>query len=327
MVYLEINNMCVELTDDEARDLVRRLIAQTRTRIFFPVAFRFDRWYSCWRYHHQAHGGYFLVRAISEALGGVELPPPSQANRLKRTRDQLERLLNPRGIVRFWDLFGRWQRDATLFSNRMVAYQDGMEIGNNRAVRVLEITRDVSFITLQVCAALSTGGASAAASSAGTALARTAATNFVINEMQNSATRLGRSLSGDPPTVEETVDEVVTNVINSVSGAALQGLFAPLMAPISESIESIALRELQRGNLARAVSVSAVQDRLDNIVQQTVTQFLGTSENDIRRLVRECREARNRRELSGQMAQRLMQHRRFRQRLERNIEQAAARGR
>ena len=66
---------------------------------------------------------------------------------------------------------------------------------------------------------------------------------------------------------------------------------------------------------------------MDTIVQDTITEFIGTSETDVRRLLEQCRSARNQRDLGNQMGTRLMQNRAFRQRLERNIQRAADRSR
>ncbi|MEM7438028.1 MAG: hypothetical protein AAF393_00405 [Pseudomonadota bacterium] len=212
----------------------------------------------------------------------------------------------------------------------MVHYQDGMDIGGARTVRVLEVTRDVSFITLQVCAALSTAGASTAASAsvgAGTVLARTAATNFVVREMQNGATRLGRVMAGDPPSTSETVDQITESAILSVQGAALGQLVGLFMRPMSDAITSTAVREIQRGNLASGVTLETVNSQLGGIIENTITRFMGTNEADVRRLIQQNRTARDGRVMGGQMAAGLMRNRSFRRQLEQNIERAADRGR
>ena len=100
-----------------------------------------------------------------------------------------------------------------------------------------------------------------------------------------------------------------------------------MMRPLSDSITAVALRELQRGNIASGVAVEAVNNRLGSIVEDTITQFLGTNEADVRRLLADARTARDRRAVANQVGTGLMRNTRFRRQLERNLERAAERGR
>ena len=64
--------------------------------------------------------------------------------------------------VEFIELFARWLPESTRFCNRMSIYQDGIEGGGRRTVRVLTITRDAAFLTLKVCAEISVARRAAA---------------------------------------------------------------------------------------------------------------------------------------------------------------------
>lgn len=328
-----LNGQRLELTSTEGRRLLNQLCQLVDRHMFSKPRLRFDRWYRCWTYHDRA-GAQYLIRLTLELVGGVDLPPASQANRLKRQRDRLAQMLNPRDISRFLDEFPRWQRKSAQFCNKMVHYQDGIEVGGARTVRVLEITRDASFLVLQVCAAISTAGASTAASgaaaaasaatsSAGTALARQAATAFVIREMQNSATRLGRQLAGDPPTVAQTMNEVETSILMSATGAAFGEIVGTIMRPMSDVIGRVVQQEIRRGNMGVGITIEAAHNQMTGIIEGAIRDFMGQSESDFRRIVREARDARDRRSLGQQVGTQLMNNRNFRRGLENRLQRAA----
>jgi len=331
MPTIVLNGQTLELTDSEIRDVINQLCRLIERHMFSAPRMRFDRWYDCWTYHNQA-GAQYLIRLTLEFAGGVDLPPASLARRLKRKRDQLARMLNPRGVSRFLDEFPRWQRDCALFCNSMVEYQDGIDMGGQRTVRALELTRDGSFVLLQVCAAISTAGASTAASgaavattSAGTALARQAATAFVVREMQNSATRLGRSLAGAPPTTAETVDEITTSILMSASGAVLGQIAGTIMRPMGDTIGRMVEQEVRRGSLGNAIALETINNQVGGLVENAIRDFIGQNENDFRQLVRNNRAARDQRSLGQQVGNEMMRNRNFRRRLETRLERAATR--
>jgi len=88
----------------------------------------------------------------------------------------LNRLVTPQGIARFFEGLANWRRDAATFRRSMSRYLNDFEGGGEVSVQVLTITPDGSFLTLQVCSAISTGEASAGAAPGGAvaALARAA---------------------------------------------------------------------------------------------------------------------------------------------------------
>ena len=100
MPTLVLNGQTLELTNSEMRDVINMLCRLIERHMFNAPRMRFDRWYDNWTYHNQA-GAQYLIRLTLELAGGVNLPAASQVRRLKRKRDQLARMLHPRGIQRF----------------------------------------------------------------------------------------------------------------------------------------------------------------------------------------------------------------------------------
>ncbi|GGH25827.1 hypothetical protein SAMN05444007_103175 [Cribrihabitans marinus] len=332
MPTVEINGQLVTLTDGEARNLVRRLIRQTRLHVWNSPKFRFEQHYQNWSYHNRGHAVNLFLWVV-ETVGSATLPAASRANRLNSQKQRLERMLNPSGILNFYNQFARWQRDAARFARDMNTYMDRVRSGTTSTVRVLEITRDGSFLTLQACAALLSGGATAGASAAvaggtgaGTALIQAAASSFIINEMENSATRLGRAMAGETVTVDETVEDVVNNALDSVADGMLGAIVGKFMGPLSDEITDAAERQIRRGNLLGGVSGQLTADQINGAVQDSIDQFIGRRPSDVRAMLREIQSARNKRAAAQAARERLMRNRAFRQVLERNLQARARRG-
>ena len=154
-----------------------------------------------------------------------------------------------------------------------------------------------------------------------------AATNFIITEMENSATRLGRAMGGENVTVDETVQDVVNNALDSVSDAMLGAIVGKFMGPLSDEITDAAQRQIRRGNLLGGVSGQLTADQINGVVQDSIDQFIGRRPSDVRAMLREIQNARNQRAAAQAARERLMRNRAFRQVLERNLQARARRGR
>jgi hypothetical protein len=319
----EVNGQAVLLDNAQVGRLSRELVRLVRLKLWLAPAARFDMHYQNWHWHNRGHS-VNLFLWIVEGLGGATLPSPSIANRLKRQKQQLERLLAPRTIPEFLLRFARWQREAALFARAMNAYLGRVRGATMATVPVLRIVRKASFITLQICAALYTGGASAAASGAVAGLARGAATNFLTREMNYHATQLGRLMSGENVTVDETVDGVINNAIDSVGDRLLGGIVGKFIGPLTSEISGAAQREIASGNLARGVALGALNSRLTNAVKQSVNVMIQRHPTDIRAMLSELRRASNERAAATRAREILMRNRSFRRILERNLEAESA---
>ncbi len=339
MPIFELTGQQLELLDEDMQVLRRNLVRVTQRHVFPQPSRRFDRWCDRWDYFENRSN---VIDWILTVAGGAQLPRASTVNVLKRGRSRLEARLNLKGIATFYEEFPRWQRGAAHFANRMDQFETDFYNGGDRAVRVLEITRTASFITLAACATLMTAGAAsgaagaaATASSAASAsttsgavvagLARQAAVNFTIREMQNGATRLGRVLSGDPPSAIETENEIIESALIAAGGAGLSALLGILMAPMTNTATTTAARMIQRGNLAEGVAMETISGQLSGMVESTIRRFLGADERSFRRLIQETSSARNPRQRGQQIGERLMNNRAFRDQLGRNLERAASR--
>lgn len=318
----ELNGQTLSLTDREARAMLQRLIRETRFRIWNRTASSFSYSYNRWRWHDNERGN--PIHWVIEAVGGANLPTATRVNQLKRRHDRLERLLNPNGILSFFNGFDEWQRDASHFRRSMRNYLNDFDAGGGRSVRILSVTRDASFITLQVCAGLLTGGATMSASAAaaaasqgaGTALARAAATNFVIGEIQNGATRVGRSLSGETLTMEDTLREIGNNALSSVGDAMLGEIVGRFIRPLKDQLTAAAMREIRGGRLLRGVGIEIGNDRIAAAVSEAISSLKPA---DLRAALQEVSQASSARDCAQSTSRNLMRNRNFRTALERRL--------
>lgn len=327
---LQIRGRTVVLDDADVRGLIDRLVRQTRTQVW-PAAggpnSYFQHYYHVWEQHNRCHSVNLFILA-AEALGGADLPPASWANRLKREAGQLRQMIRPNNIGNFYQRFPGFNRSQARFVRAMRTYQSRMIDGATRSVRILEVTRDTSFLTLSVCASLLTAGAAsgpavAAASSGGSALLRAAATQFVISEMQNSATRLGRSLAGERVTAQETADDIMTSALTALTDTMLGDVVGRFMGPLTDQLTSYATREIARGSLLRGVGQQMTRNQIEGAVSAAVNRMLGRQPNDIRQLLESSRRERNNRGHANVMANGLQQNRRYRRMLEAELENQA----
>lgn len=323
-VTLTIAGRTVELDDNESEACLRRLVFVTRQYLWLHNRFRFDDHFRAWEQHNRGHSVNVVLWAV-EAVGGANLPPASLARRLKRQRDQIDRTLNPRQIDKFFPRYGRWQPAATRFCNDMARYREAMMLGTARTIRVLEVTRDASFMTLQVCAGILTGGSSAAATTAGATMLRAAGQAFVIQQLEHQATRLGRSMAGQNVTIDETARDVGDSAINAVRDAALGEVVNRFMKPLVGVVQDAALREVSRGRLAEGVAMGVAEDRMRAVVQDAINHFVKRRANETRSYLRECQKARGANACAATFGDRLMQNRQFRSDVEQRLERAAAR--
>ena len=321
-VTVEINGQSVTLEDNEVNALIRRLVGEVRQRIWMPAAGLFRSSFGRWEWHFNERRN--PIHWVIEAAGGADLPNASTARRLKRRHDQLNRLVTPQGISRFFDGFANWQRDAATFRRNMSRYLNDFEGGGETSVQVLTITRDASFLTLQVCAAISTGGASAGASAAaasggaGTALVRAAATTFVINEMRNSSTRLGQALSGRPMSMRDTLNQIGANALSSTSDAMLGEIVGHFIRPLKDMISNAAIREVRNGNLVRGVALEMGNDRIVAIVGEAVNA-VQRQPRVLRPALRDTPRARSADDAARSTSRHLMANRDFRADLARRL--------
>jgi len=160
---LQINGRTVVLDDQDARGMLDQLVRQTRIQLWNraggPDSY-FSHYYRVWEQHNRCHAVNLFVLAM-EALGGANLPPANWANRLRRTQQQLGRMIRPASIGNFYQQYPNWNRAQARFVRDMKTYMNRMQTGAGRTVTVLELTRDSSFAILGVCASILTAGAGA----------------------------------------------------------------------------------------------------------------------------------------------------------------------
>jgi hypothetical protein len=321
----EINGQLVTLTDAEERALMRQLIRHTRFNIWNHISSPFCHSYRNWSWHYSQRSN--PIHWIIEAAGGANLASATFANRVKRRHDRLDRSISPTGILYFYQNLNSCQSDMVSFRRSMRRYLRSFNAGGGRTIRALTITRDVSFMTLQVCAALVSGGATAGASAglaaaggASAALVRTAATGFVINEMRNSSTRLGRTLAGETITTQETLREIGGTALSSVSDAMLGQIIGRFLGPLKDQLRTAALREIQGGRLASGVAIEATNSQIDAAITQTINNL---PPRDLRSALRDTPQASSERECARSTSRHLMANRNFRRQLERNLQDSA----
>lgn len=318
-----LNGQLITLEERDTRALVRRLIRETRRHLWNRASGPFLHAHGRWRWHHQRRNE--PIHWIIEAVGGADLPTETRVNQLKRRHDRLERNLSPGGILDFYDNFNAWQRDAASFRRSMRNYLNDFDAGGGRSVQVLTLTRNLSFMTLQGCALALTAGASSAASAAavasqgvGTALVRSAATNFVVNEIQNGATRVGRSLAGEVLTTSDVQREIGLNALNSVSDAMLGQIIGRFLRPLKDALSRAALREIRSGRFVRGIGIDVASQSIDAAIANSLKAL---RPQDLRNVLRDIALSGSARECAQSTADNLMENRRFRELMERHLQQ------
>jgi len=306
------------MDDADVRRSLDRLLRQVRVCVWNPAGSRdslFMSAYNNWARHSRFHSVNLFVLTM-EVLGGADLPPASLANRLKRERDQLERLITAQGITRFFDRFARWVRESRRFVRAMNQYQSRMIEGAGTTVTILELTRDGSFMILGVCATFLTGGAAsgpalATAQGATGAVLRTAASNFVLSQIQSGATRVGRQLAGEQLSTRETANDIINDAINQLSDAMVSAIIGKFLGPLLDDLGSFAQREVARGSIFRGVATDLTRSQIESAVQRTLDRMIGRQPTDIRNLLRDSQGARNNRATASSMANGLQQNRNY----------------
>jgi len=327
---LQINGRTVVLDDQDARGMLDQLVRQTRIQLWNraggPDSY-FSHYYRVWEQHNRCHAVNLFVLTM-EALGGANLPPANWANRLRRTQQQLGRMIRPASIGNFYQQYPNWNRGQARFVRDMKTYMNRMQLGAGRTITVLELTRDSSFVILGVCASILTAGAAsgpaaAAASSTSGALVRAAASQFLVNQISSSATRLGRSLAGERVTTRETVDDIVNSALQSVPDAMLGGIIGKFMGPLTNRLSVYAGRELARGSLIRGVTLELSRSQIEAAIGRAVDRMLGRQPIDIRRILESSAGERDNRGHANVMADGLMQNRNFRRLLGEELQNQA----
>ena len=320
---IEIGGRTAVIEDSDVRHLLNQLVRHTRIQLWMRAGGRdsmFEHYYKVWEDHNRCHSINLFVW-VMEGLGGAELPPASYANGLRREQRRLAGLLRPNRLDRFYQGFPAYNRRQALFVRKMKVYQSSMITGAGRTQRVLELTRDMSFATLSVCATILTagaasGGAAAAASSGTGALMREAATQFVVSQIQTCANDVGRRLAGERVTAAETVDGILDNALNAVPNALLGRLLGHFRTPLQSQLAASAARALARGQLLRGVAAELTNSQIEAAVSRAIDRMLNRQPGDIRRLLGLGSRESNPRGNANVMANGLEQNRNFQRFLE-----------
>ena len=322
-ITVRLNGRVVTLDDSDITRLQRGLVQATRQYVWLMPRLRFDGHYRNWAYHNRGHS-FNVMLLVVEAVGGATLPNARVAAMLKRRRDMMDRMMNPRGMRNFYALYPAWIRGSSRFCRQMSQYMDNMMVGTAQTVRALEITRDASFVTLNVCAnILSMGSASAftvAGSAAAGALVRGAAIAYVTRALENASTRLGRTLAGNPPTAQESATEAVNAAVNAVPDSAMGAIIGAIMGPLTQNVSNAAAREIARGNIADGVLMEVAIDRLNGTIGQIIDNFIQRHPADIRALLRNAGTSRNNAQTAQIVADGLMRNRQFRRDLDTRLQ-------
>lgn len=330
----EFNGRTIVLEDGDVRAALNSLVRQSEVQLWGRAGgpnSLFTHYLNVYDEHARFHSVNLFVQ-VMEVLGGADLPPASFANRLRRQQTTLSRQLNPRGIGRFYQDFSRFNRDQARFVNMMKRYQSGMISGATTTVQVLEVTRDSSFLVLGTCANILTAGAAsgpvaAAASASGGALLRGAASSFILNEIRNGATRVGRVLAGERVTAAETGQEILNSALNAIPDAILGQLVGKFLKPLTNSLTNTVTREIARGNLFGVLQADLTKGQIEAAVGRAIDYIIGRRPIDVRRMLLNGRNERNPRGQANAMSNDLMRNRNFQGLLRSFLGQAAERAR
>jgi hypothetical protein len=315
----EINGQLVTLTDSEKRAMLRQLVNFSKRNVWPNISGSLRHMYGRWEWHYNERNN--PVHWVMEVAGGANLPTATTARSLMREHDRLDRQISASGIVSFYGRLDTFQRNAAGFRSIMRNYLNSFDLGGGRVIRLVRITQDGSFLTLQVCAALLTAGASTAvlatAEGAATALARSAATSFVINEMKNSSNRLGRTLAGERITTQDTLREVGDNALSSVSDSLLGEIVGHFLSPLKDLLKAAVTQEIRSGRLASGVAIEVGGNRIENAITDTISNL---RPSDLRSALRDVPQAGSQRECARSTSRHLMANRNFRRDLVRRLQ-------
>jgi len=325
------NGQRLQLDQSQMRRLQRHLISEVRLRVWMPVRNTFDNAYAQYRWHEQQARFPFFHWILEAAGGAGSLPDARIVSRLKQERDQLDRRVQPNGVLRFFNDLPGFVRRSSEFRRNLWRYTSRWETGGRRVVRVLTITRDQSVTVLSGLATLYTGGGSAVGgamlratgSRAAAALAEGAATNFLLGQMERAVSRMGRILAGEQVSPRETLDNLAPAAIQSVSDAALGEIVGRIMGPIQDLMAAQVERELARGNLLRGVTLDYARGQLQSMLAEAIQDFTRRRASDTRRVLSSLRGNENEQAAARAVCDGLMANRNFRQALEQRLRQEA----
>ena len=319
----ELNGQMIALEDNERRALLAQLIRQTRFNVWNKISSPFCHSFNRWTWHRNQQNN--PIHWVIEAAGGADLPPPTTASRLKARHDKLDKSITAAKIQYFYQNLDAWQRQSAFFRRSMRNYLNAFDAGGGRAVRVLTVAREGAFITLGVCAALLTGGATASASAAAlattegaaAALVRTAATNFVLNEIRNGSIRVGRQIAGETITTEDTLREMGDSALSSARDAMLGGILGRFIGPLKDQLTAAATREIRNGRLFNGMAIELTSSQIESAITDTINNLRPAEQ---RSALQGIPQARSTRECARTASRNLMTNRNFRRQLERNLE-------
>lgn len=315
----------VEMTSSGVDAMARELVAKTRFPVHHRVTQRFNRWYDQWQVYEHRYDYNVLLWAFEVAGLAGDLPSRSTARRLAARRDWLRGRINQRGLLQYYDNVGRWHEQSHRFCRDMSRYNRAVGVGGGRVAAITQFTRDASFEVLKVAATVvATGGAGAPAAAAGAAatLARAAAVSFTIDMIQRSATDIGQRLSGERGG-SLTIQAIHDSAIGSLTDAMLGEVVGKFIGPLKDHLTRAAAREISNGRLARGTALALIENRLGTVVENTIKTFVRSNPDVIRGLLELCIGPMSETGVARRTGNGLIANARFRQTLERKIQEAA----
>ncbi|QYK43360.1 MAG: hypothetical protein KF887_09835 [Paracoccaceae bacterium] len=325
---LRIGSQVVILDDADADRVLTQLVRMVRLQVWGraggPDSY-FQSYYRIWQSHSRYHDINLFLWTV-EALGGATLPSSANVNRLRNLNRALNSCLTPRRIGEFFRRFPEYDRRQGRFVRDMRRYLDRVVGGTGTLITIAEVTRDASFFTLSVCAGILTAGASTAAEAAavttGSALMRSAASTFLISQIEHCATNIGRTMAGERVTYSETGSEIMNDAIGALTDAMLGEVVGHFLEPLVGDVTTFARREISRGNLTGGMSMEITNTMLEDAVTGAIQQMLREGPGTVRRLLEACRGSSGPRAYARLFAEGFMQDRLFRRLLEAQIQRA-----
>src|SRR5579884_804006 len=214
---------------------------------------------------------HWIVAPIIKFIGNIKDPGPflmAEAGKASKQIEEIRAAIKSGDLLQAATLMGEAEASATKAKLMYQAYWEGIISAGEMTVKVLEVTRDVSFIAVGIIATIATAGLAAGATTAfgveiggSAALVNTVATAAAI--APTVAETAARVAYGDPVDWGQVTLDITLNLILSRFGGKLTG--------------GIAGKLIARNPAARKLEASVLEGIVHSVINGKLTGLIHLS--------------------------------------------------